>query len=167
MSTPSGEPRSGPAPTRAQPVRARLRGPARADSLRITRTVAHRATVGVLVLACLLGAARAADEFLSSPSWSCAGRSAYDGAVATAPWLAEAGLILALVLRRRGAGLALAVLVVAVLAAEPMEQWASFGELPGFRSRGGQVYAFYFATVLMTFPVYHRPAPRHRRSVAQ
>lgn len=142
-----------------RPGRDRIRPAGGSDALRITRNVARWTTSAVLILACALGAGRAADEFLTSPSWSSAGDSVCQGAAFTGPWLAQAGLALALIFRCRRIGWALAGIVLLVLGAEPASHWSWFSDIPGHESG----YLLYLATALAVFPVFYRRTPRHRR----
>lgn len=154
------------APARPRPARTRLPAAGGNDALRVARNLTRWTMITVLVLALALDAGRAADEFLTEPSWSAAGRSTWHGVELTVPWIAEAGLILTLIFRGRRTGLALGALVLLILAAEPMAHCASFAAIPGSGRDGHRFYLLYLATALAVFPVFYRRSPRHRRPIA-
>lgn len=149
--------------SRSRPTRIRLVPLGAHDGLRVVRNLARLTTVCVLVLACAWGASQATEDFLSASTWSGAGRSVLRGAEFTGPWLAEAGVILALIFRWRRAGSALSAAALLILAAGPPSHWAAFADLPGSGPGG---YLGYLGTVLAVYPVFYRQAPRHRRPAA-
>ena len=153
----------GRVPTR-ETLSSRLRfGPAGAsDTWRLTRGAGRWAVTAVLILACAAGVSRAIGDLLAHTTWSAVGLSVRHIAEFTGPWLAQAGLILALIFRWRRVALVLCAATLLILAFEPLVHWASFKDMPGPADR---YYVLYLATVCAVFPVFHRQAARHRRAV--
>lgn len=153
----------GGVPTRGT-VTSRLRfGPAGAsDTWRLTRGAGRCAVIAVLILACASGVGRAIGDLLAHTTWSAVGLSVRHIAQFTGPWLAQIGLILALIFRWRRVALVLCIATVLILAVEPLAHWASFKDMPGPADR---YYLLYLATVCAVFPVFHRQAARHKRAV--